>query len=157
MNHVDVPAVPGYTPSQNTVASVDNPTANTKLTDVTINYTANEQTGKISYVDGNGNEVSHTDLAGKTGNTINVNPQAPIDWKIVPGQSIPKTVVAGPDKIPTVTVQVEHDTITVTPDQPKNPSDKLPDGKNYPSGVTKDDLNKTISRKITINVPNKPA
>ena len=160
-----IPDVPGYTSKIKTgtaeelEALTPNQDQITNWQDqiVDIDYTANEQTGKISYVDGNRNEVSHTDLAGKTGNTINVNPQAPIDWKIVPGQSIPKTVVAGSDGIPTVTVQVEHDTITVTPDQPKNPSDKLPDGKNYPSGVTKDDLNKTISRKITINVPNKPA
>lgn len=62
-------------------------------------------------------------------------------------------MVAGPNGIPTVTVKVEHDTITVTPDQPKNPSDKLPDGKNYPSGVTKDDLNKTVTRTINITKP----
>src|SRR5699024_9664661 len=46
---VSAPEVPGYTPSQKTVASVDNPTANTKLTDVTINYTANSQTTHINY------------------------------------------------------------------------------------------------------------
>ncbi|MDD6432824.1 MAG: MucBP domain-containing protein [Lactobacillaceae bacterium] len=153
---VDAPVVPGYTPSQSKVEAV-NVTPDMTDTTATINYLTNAQTGKISYVDGDGNEVSHTDLAGHTGDTININPQAPTGWKIMEGQNIPKTVVAGPDGIPTVTVKVEHDTITVTPDQPKDPSDKMPDGKNYPSGVTKNDLNKTISRKITINVPNKPA
>lgn len=153
---VDAPAVPGYTPDKSKIDAV-NVTPDMTNTRVAINYLTNAQTGKISYVDGEGSEVSHTDLAGKTGDTININPQAPVDWKIVEGQNIPKTVVAGPDGIPTVTVQVEHDTITVTPDQPKNPSDKLPDGKNYPSGVGENDLNQTISRKITINVPNKPA
>ncbi|NIB71468.1 LPXTG cell wall anchor domain-containing protein, partial [Lactobacillus jensenii] len=41
--------------------------------------------------------------------------------------------------------------ITVTPNDPKTPSDKLPDnpGKNYPKGVDKKDLNKTVKRTIT--------
>src|SRR5699024_9245272 len=126
-----------------------------KDVNIDITYTANTQTGKIFYVDGDdsSNVVSHTDLTGKTGDHIKVNPQAPADWKIVEGQDIPTDVVAGPNGIPTVTVKVEHDTITVTPDQPKNPSDKLPDGKNYPSGVTKDDLNKTVTRTINITKP----
>ena len=159
----NIPAVPGYTSEIKSGSATDlkaltpNQDQITNWQDqiVDIDYTANEQTGKISYVDGNRNEVSHTDLAGKTGNTINVNPQAPIDWKIVPGQSTPKTVVAGSNGIPTVTVQVEHDTITVKPDQPKNPSDKLPDGTNYPAGVDQNDLNHDVVRTINITKPDK--
>lgn len=150
----DAPVHAGYTVSQ---AKVDAVTVADGQKDVNIDitYTANTQTGKIFYVDGDdsSNVVSHTDLTGKTGDHIKVNPQAPADWKIVEGQDIPTDVVAGPNGIPTVTVKVEHDTITVTPDQPKNPSDKLPDGKNYPSGVTKDDLNKTVTRTINITKP----
>ena len=153
---VDAPSIPGYTPDKSKIDAI-NVTPDMTNTTETINYLTNAQTGKISYIDDNGNEISHTDLAGQTGETININPQAPVDWKIAEGQNIPKSVVAGPDNIPTVTVKIEHDTIKVTPDQPKNPSDKLPDGKNYPKGVTKDDLNTTISRIITINIPNKPA
>ena len=151
---VDAPAVPGYTPDKSKIDAV-NVTAEMTDTSETINYLTNAQTGKIVYVDKDGDEVSHTDLTGKTGAVITITPQAPIDWKIVPGQSIPKTVTAGSDGIPTVKIVVEHDTITVTPDQPKNPSDKLPDGKSYPEGVTAADLNKTVTRTITINVPNK--
>lgn len=150
----DAPVHAGYTVSQ---AKVDAVTVADGQKDVNIDitYTANTQTGKIFYVDGDdsSNVVSHTDLTGKTGDHIKVNPQAPADWKIVEGQDIPTDVVAGPNGIPTVTVKVEHDTITVTPDQPKNPSDKLLDGKNYPSGVTKDDLNKTVTRTINITKP----
>ncbi|TDN10342.1 hypothetical protein CEE82_11180, partial [Lactobacillus crispatus] len=53
------------------------------------------------------------------------------------------------------TVKVEHKIITVTPTDPKTPSDKLPDnpGKNYPKGVDKKDLNKTVKRTITVNKP----
>ena len=48
-----------------------------------------------------------------------------------------------------------HATTTVTPDNPKTPADVLPDnpGKNYPSGVAKDDLNKTVTRTINITTP----
>ena len=61
-----------------------------------------------------------------------------------------------------VTVTVAWSTVTflsgtpspvnVTSDQPKTPSDKLPDnpGKSYPSGVAKDDLVKTVTRKVVI-------
>ena len=155
---VAVPSHDGYTTVQSDDQSgIPAVTVKDGQKNVTIDvtYTANVQTGKIFYVDGDdsSNVVSHTDLTGKTGDHIKVNPQAPADWKIVEGQDIPTDVVAGPNGIPTVTVKVEHDTITVTPDQPKNPSDKLPDGKNYPSGVTKDDLNKTVTRTINITKP----
>ncbi|MDC2840310.1 YSIRK-type signal peptide-containing protein, partial [Limosilactobacillus mucosae] len=48
-----------------------------------------------------------------------------------------------------------HATTIVTPDNPKTPVDVLPDnpGKNYPSGVAKDDLNKTVTRTINIKTP----
>ena len=48
-----------------------------------------------------------------------------------------------------------HATTIVTPDNPKTPADVLPDnpGKNYPSGVAKDDLNKTVTRTINITTP----
>lgn len=44
---------------------------------------------------------------------------------------------------------------TTTTTDPKTPSDKLPDnsGKNYPKGVDTTDLNKTITRKITVIKP----
>ncbi|STX18343.1 adhesion exoprotein [Lactobacillus acidophilus] len=44
---------------------------------------------------------------------------------------------------------------TTTTTDPKTPSDKLPDnpGKNYPKGVNTTDLNKTITRKITVIKP----
>src|SRR5699024_5008701 len=150
----DSPVNAGYTvtqPKEYAVTFADGQ----KDVNIDITYTSNTQTGKNFYVDGDdsSNVFSHTDLTGKTGDHIKVNPQATADCKIVEVQDIPTDVVAGPNGIPTVTVKVEHDTITVTPDQPKNPSDKLPDGKNYPSGATKDDLNKTVTRTINITQP----
>lgn len=149
---VDVPVVDGYMPTQSTVGAVNVMPDMNNVT-VTINYLKNAQTGKISYVDGNGNEVSHTDLASHTGDSVAIIPQAPLNWKVVPGQTIPTSVVAGPNGIPMVTVHVEHDTILVPSTDPKTPSDKLPDGTNYPTGIAQDDLNKTITRTIMINVP----
>lgn len=149
---VDVPFVAGYTPTQSTVGAVNTMPDMSNVT-VTINYLKNAQTGKISYVDGNGNEVSHTDLAGHTGDSVTINPQAPLNWKIVPGQIIPTSVVAGPDGILTVTIHVEHDTVLVPSTDPKMSSDKLLDGDHYPNGVARDNLNKTITRTIMINVP----
>ncbi|WP_191989978.1 mucin-binding protein [Limosilactobacillus reuteri] len=53
------------------------------------------------------------------------------------------------------TVTLKHGTVTVTPGDPKMPADVLPDnpGKKYPSGVAKDDLNKTVKRTINITTP----
>ena len=129
-------------------------TGNDKDSEVTVTYTVNTQTGKISYVDSDGKEVGQTPLSGKTSETVDVNPQAPAGWKIVSGQYISKTVVATADGIPTVTVRVEHDTIIVTPETP--PRD-VPTGpvqgdpsKNYDH---LDTLTKTPTRIITVITP----
>ena len=152
---VNAPEVAGYTPSQAEVPAVDQVTVDYTDPKVEITYTPNEQTGKISYVDPNGKEVGTTPLTGKTDEEIPVTPNVPAGWQIVPGQDIPTTITATPDGIPTVTVKVEHKITTVTPTDPKTPSDKLPDnpGKNYPKGVDKKDLNKTVKRTITVKKP----
>lgn len=125
--------------------------------EVTVTYTVNTQTGKISYVDSDGKEVGQTPLSGKTSETVDVNPQAPAGWKIVSGQDIPKTVVATADGIPTVTVRVEHDTIIVTPETPPRdvptgpvPGDPSNPSKNYDHLGT---LTKIPTRIITVITP----
>ena len=150
----EVPAVSGYTPSQSNVLQ-QSVTDGTKDTTVTITYTPTDQTGKILYVDPKGKEIGTTPLTGKTDEEIPVTPNVPAGWQIIPDQDIPTTITATPDGIPTVTVKVEHKITTVTPTDPKTPSDKLPDnpGKNYPKGVGTTDLNKTITRKITVINP----
>ncbi len=124
---------------------------------IEVSYVAVDQTGKISYVGPDGQEVAHTDLNGKTDQKVAIKIDVPTNWKLVPGQMIPSIVMVTTNGIPTVKVNVEHDTITVTPNEPKTPSDKLPDGTNYPSGVDKDELNKVVTRTITINKPGKKA
>ena len=79
----------------------------------------------------------------------------PDGWKLVGNETIPSTVTFTGEGVPDKKVTVDHATVTVTPDQPKTPSDKLPDnpGKSYPSGVAKDDLSKTVARKVVITTP----
>lgn len=139
--------VAGYTTNPNKVEQVK-VTGNDKDSEVTVTYTVNTQTGKISYVDSDGKEVGQTPLSGKTGETVDVNPQVPAGWKIVSGQDIPETVVA------TVTVRVEHDTIIVTPETPPRdvPTGPVPgdSSKNYDHFDT---LTKTPTRIITVITP----
>ena len=143
----------GYTTNPNKVEQVK-VTGNDKDSEVTVTYTVNTQTGKISYVDSDGKEVGQTPLSGKTGETVDVNPQVPAGWKIVSGQDIPKTVVATADGIPTVTVRVEHDTIIVTPETPPRdvPTGPVPGdpSKNYDHLGT---LTKIPTRIITVITP----
>lgn len=145
--------VAGYTTNPNKVEQVK-VTGNDKDSEVTVTYTVNTQTGKISYVDSDGKEVGQTPLSGKTGEAVDVIPQAPAGWKIVSGQDIPKTVVATADGIPTVTVRVEHDTIIVTPETPSGdvPTGPVPGdpSKNYDH---LDTLTKTPTRTITVVTP----
>ena len=149
----DVPAVAGYTPSQSEV-SATKVTDTTKNQTVTIGYTANNQTTHVNYVDGNGKTVHMTTITGKTDQMVKVPNETPAGWTIV-GEPVPTELAFGPDGHADVTVTISHKHVTVTPDQPKTSSDKLPDNpaKTYPSGVGHDDLNKTITRTIKITTP----
>ena len=146
------PIVAGYTPRA-TLVEKENVTPDTKDSAITITYTANTQTGKISYVDTEGHEVDHTPLSGKTDDDVKVTPVIPHGWVMVDGQTIPNTIKATAIGIPTVSIKIKHGTIEVTPDKPKTPSDKMPDGDNYPDGVTSSDLNRDITRMINVVDP----
>ena len=148
---VSAPEVPGYTPSQKTVASVDNPTANTKLTDVTINYTANSQTTHINYVDKDGETVKSDTVSGKTDETVKTNSEVPAGWKITDGQ-IPETIHFTGEETPDTTITIEHDTTSVDHIKPVKPGDKTPSGKVI-DGAHESDLNQTITRTINVTTP----
>ena len=151
-----VPTIDGYTASQNAVEAV---AVNGNTTDQTVNisYTANKQQVNINYVDINdGNKVVHTTTVnGVTDGDTNVPNELPAGYKLVDGQSVPKTIHFNANNNNDINVKVQHSTVMVTPDSPKTPSDKLPDNpsKSYPSGVAKDDLSKTVTRKVTITTP----
>ena len=126
-----VPAVAGYAPSQTSVAAqdVDGTTQNGT---VNITYTANKQTGKISYVDQKTNEeIKSEPLNGVTDGNVAVKVDVPAGYHVVSGQNIPTSVKATADGVPTVTVYVAKDetpskptnpTKPVTPEKPVNPS-----------------------------------
>ena len=145
--------IKGYTVSEKVVPAVEVKNGQQDET-VNITYTANEQTGKISYQDTAGNEIGSTTITGKTGETITVTPEVPAGWEIVPGQDVPKTVTATADGIPMVIVKVEHKTVVVAPETPATdiPTGKVPGdpSKNYP---TMEQLTVTPTRTINVKYP----
>lgn len=145
--------IPGYTVNENVVPEVEVKNGQKNVT-VNITYTANEQSGKISYQDAAGNEIGSTTITGKTGETITVTPEVPAGWEIIPGQDVPKTVTATADGIPMVIVKVEHKTVVVAPETPATaiPTGKVPGdpSKNYP---TMEQLTVTPTRTINVKYP----
>lgn len=148
------PQVAGYTPS---TARVDAATVDiqTKDTTVTITYTANPQVTHVHYVDPQGQAVHLTTVRGVTDQTVAVPSEIPAGWQLDAGQRVPTQVTFTATGYPDATVTLTHQHVTVTPDQPKTPQDALPDNptKPYPTGVTKGDLNKTITRTIKVVDP----
>lgn len=142
--------VPGYTTNMSIVPEMD-VTASSGDSIVEINYIPNEQTGFIIYRDENGNEITRTALQGKTGEAVAINPALPAGWELVPGQSIPATVMATPDGIPDVVVLIKHQTITVEPGQTA-PSGQVP-GNPSTTYEKMESLTKEITRTITVKLP----
>ena len=147
----DVPVIPGYTASQSNVAK-EAVTGTTKDQTVNITYTANDGTQTIVYQDEDGSKIGKQVVSGKTDETIKVTPDVP-DGYVLKGE-VPSKVTIKPDDNP-ITVTVEHGKSHVTPDKPVNKGDLIPDtkDKHYPEGLTHNDLNKTITRKVTIIDP----
>lgn len=133
----------------------------------------------VRYIDEQGNMLRNNDtlafnLDNPTKKNNGVNPQkgwyANGSWQVQPkkikGYRLVRTlgVTSGQYTVYqyTTTFVYTKDTDPTDPKtpettttDPKTPSDKLPDnpGKNYPKGVNTTDLNKTITRKITVIKP----
>ena len=134
---VNIPSHAGYTAHQSdgqTGIPVVTVKDGQKDVNIDVTYTPDEQKGQITYVDKKGNQISSTPLTGKTDQDVDVKGKinVPANWELVPGQTIPDTVKATADGIPTVTVKVQPKLDSIT-DPAK--------------------LNKSISRTITINKP----
>lgn len=142
------PAAAGYD-----APSVDEQTPDVSWKDSseTLNYTAEDQTTNINYVDEQGNRVHRDVVSGKTDQTVDVKSSVPAGWVIVSGM-IPKTITFSGAATPDTNITIKHGTVTVTQDSPKTTGDVMPDNPNqhYPSGLSKDDLSRVITR--TINV-----
>ena len=148
-----VPSVPGYTASQPNVAP-QTVTSTTETQTVNITYTANPQTTHVNYVDDQGKLIHTTTVNGQTDQTVEVPSEVPDGWKLVDGQTVPNTITFGPDGRADTPVKIEHQHVTVTPDKPQADGTRLPDNpaKTF-SGVEAGDLNKIITRTITVMMP----
>ena len=168
---VTSPAVEGYTPNHQQINEFT-VTPDSKDIVKTVVYVGDPQEAQaIFYDETTGKEISNTrELAtGKTDETISFtkDPNEVVKELEKQGYVFDKdnannnVFAAGTtyDKNSEVHQYFKyyftHATTIVTPDNPKTPADVLPDnpGKNYPSGVAKDDLNKTVTRTINITTP----
>ena len=168
---VTSPAVEGYTPNHQQINEFT-VTPDSKDIVKTVVYVGDPQEAQaIFYDETTGKEISNTRefATGKTDETISFtkDPNEIVKELEKQGYVFDKdnannnVFVAGTiyDKNSEVHQYFKyyftHATTTVTPDNPKTPADVLPDnpGKNYPSGVAKDDLNKTVMRTINITTP----
>ncbi|EEW53538.1 Gram-positive signal peptide protein, YSIRK family [Limosilactobacillus antri DSM 16041] len=153
---VVVPSIAGYTANQTKIDAVTVGKDQTNQT-INISYKANPQTMQIIFQDGNGQVLRSDEVHGVTDQQVPYTGQVPVGWKLAAGQSVPRSVTFAAAGNPDIKITVEHATITVTPAEPKTPSDTLPDNpeKKYPSGVSESDLNKTVTRTVTIAEPGK--
>ena len=150
----DVPSVDGYTASQAKVEETK-VTSDSQDSEVNISYTANKQSIKVVYVDGDnsGSTVKTDTLTGKTDETVKTGIEIPDGYE-VDGQ-VPSEYSFKAKDNADITVHLKHSTVTVIPDLPKTTEDKLPNNpsKSYPKGVAENDLNKTVVRTIKVTTP----
>lgn len=166
----DIPAVPGYTPSQSKVDGVGDVGPDYVDPKVDITYTANEGSQPIHFVDktgkpldpakdkdANGNPIKDGYATGVTDQTVTVT--VPDGWKLVdPKEGDTKIPAPGEDgQIPARDVKIEHDTTPVDHDHPKTPGDpvdpKKPEGPKNGDGMTSADLNQVAIREIHVTFP----
>ena len=143
-----------------TTYKIDTVSNNGNLTPITV-YVVQPRTVQFTFADSdstvNGQHPQVGDavsVTGITGSTTPVNLTVPAGYKLVEGQQLPTTYTFVKGEQNQV-ILLTHQHVTVQPDTPKTTTDVLPDnpGKNYPSGVAKDDLSKTVTRKVTITLP----
>lgn len=130
------------------------PNAESEDISVAVTFSPNQHTMHINYVNSQGNIIKSQEVTGHTGETKIVELSAPAEWLITDG-STKKAVVFGADGAQDITINIEYARIYVEPTGPKTVTDPLPDNpaKFYPAGVGYDDLNKAVTRTITIVDP----
>ena len=163
---IKVPSIPGYTTlvngktvSDKTIMPAD------PGQDTTITYSADDQKATINYIDDVTKETLSTDTdngKGKFGQpiTFRTDPANTIKdyedqgYKLVSNNFKTTDTYQADNNKNQFEVHFIHGTTDVTPDKPKTPSDIIPGTtKHYPSGVDKDDLNKTVTRTINVISP----
>ncbi|AJT50418.1 hypothetical protein LBLM1_04730 [Limosilactobacillus mucosae LM1] len=130
------------------------PNAEAEDSNITVTFTPVRHTMHINYVNSQGDVIKSQEVTGYTGETKIVELSAPAEWLITDG-STQKKVEFGADGAQDITINIEYARIYVEPTDPKTITDPLPDNpaKFYPAGVGYNDLNKAVTRTITIVDP----
>lgn len=152
---IAISTVPGYTPSQTEVPGVKNVPSDFKDKggkNITITYNHNDGQQTIIYQDKNGKELGKQIVKGKVFDNVQLTPEFPKGYT---NKNMPKTI-----KIPEVDKPITFDVdriitkVHIDSDHPLNEGDIIPGTDiKAPKGLSKDDLNKDITRTITITTP----
>ena len=154
---VNTPIITGYKPDK---AIVPADKASVGTTEVKVTYSKADQHAKLTVHD----DTANTDLNDYTENSTGLY-QDQINFKTAPsaveqelkdkGYNIVSDSFKGSptynadDSKNNFVIHVTHKIVPVTPDQPKTPTDVIPDTKqHYPTGVDTNDLNKDVQRSI---------
>ena len=154
---VNTPIIAGYKPD-NAIVPADKASVGT--TEVKVTYSKADQHAKLTVHD----DTANTDLNDYTENSTGLY-QDQINFKTAPsaveqelkdkGYNIVSDSFKGSptynadDSKNNFVIHVTHKIVPVTPDQPKTPTDVIPDTKqHYPTGVDTNDLNKDVQRSI---------
>ena len=121
-----------------------------------ITYVADAQKATINYIDDTAGKTLHSETVnGHTGEAIADPKEAIANYKKQGYQLASDDLAKGAsfdndDKTDQAFyIHLNHNIETITPDNPKTPSDIIPGTtKHYPSGVDKESLTKTITRTI---------
>ena len=155
---VPSPTFAGYKPDQEVIP--DTAATPNKNETVTVNYNRTNQHAKLTVHD----DTANTDLNDYAENSTGLY-QDQINFKTAPSaveQELKDrgyTIVSdsfkdsptynADDSKNNFAIHVTHKIVPVTPDQPKTPTDVIPDTKqHYPTGVDTNDLNKDVQRSI---------
>ena len=156
------PEVKGYTPDQKFVSD-KGITHDAQNINVVVTYTANSAKALVRFIDNTENRtLDNLELPGKTGETIDfakanaqLNSYLAHGYKLV-DNGIPTTETKfdtsddtkGPSQV--FVVKLDHDTVTVTPENPVNPGDKI--NKNVPDSPTYTPDQATVTEDHTLTV-----
>ena len=161
-NEVVSPTIDGYEADKPTVEAVQDVPHNAQDTEVIVTYSKDTQKATITYKDEGGQQLGAIDeVTGKSGEPINYTTTARITELTNQGYEVVRDgftkdggQVFDTDKATDqpFEVVVREKTVTVTPEDPKNPDTPVdpgnPDGPKYPDGVKESDLNQTVTRVI---------
>ena len=159
VDSVITPSITGYTPDKSSIEKQSFKFGD-KDVEVTVRYSANEQTAKITYIDDTTkNNLDSKDANGKFGQAI-AFATAPTDeiakyekqgYKLV-SNDFNSNKYQAENSNNVFYVHLKHGTTTVTPDNPGHPGEpvdpKNSEGPKYPNGTELDQVKRTGTQTI---------